>query len=919
MKKTNFLLRVGAIFAIVICFCSAAFAQTLINSEDDLRAITAEGNYKLTADITLTSAWTPIAEFKGTLDGDGHVIFGLTMNTAWDSDQTALFKKTSGTATIKNLGFENASIVGGARTAVVVGLVSGGTTTIENCYVANSTISGRWCVASFVGKVDGGTLTIQNCYSSAYIYNPAISQNSGHTGGIIGHLNNASSKVENCYFSGIIQKELNSSTTPSEGQIAGIVAWNQSSNTINHNVNLAPYLLSNNGKYRISSIQSDNSETNGLPKGDNYSLASTVVSVYNGWENTSAVIATENAQYGLDKKHGLNIPDGDAKAKTQDFYETTLGWSFGESGPWKIIDGGSYPVFKWDALRPSIIALKTSFILSREESTIDLFASVFSGRGLGLTFTTESDKIEINGTQVSLKGEILQYEEVIVSVQEGILAPSLELTIALAPEYIAISTPEELELMRTANTSKYYLAKDLDMTGVAFTTIPEFKGTLDGQGHIIFGLAPASTQDGMGLFGKLLGDAIVKNVGFENAEIIGDARVGVVAGYMEGNATIENCYIANSTISGRWCVGSFVGRIRNVGDNAVIRNCYSSAYLLSPETTNNSGHIGGIVGNIFQTNKATVENCYFSGVIQKEPNETTPTEGQVAGIVGWIGKDDNQVITGYVIQNNVNLAPALLSNNGKHRISSTRSDEEVNDPVPGPNYSLSSTILSTLNDWENSSAIVTTGTSTNKDGENIPGGDANAKAQSFYETLGWEFGESALWKVIDGGSYPVFGWEAQAAHFVAPVKVVDLPTNNAPVDLSKYIFSGRGLDLSFSTESEKVLLSGSSICYKMSISEKDTVDVSVKEGAFTEVYTLRIALEPIIITDDKPANTEAVSIIAQGGEIQATFEGIARVKLYSSTGMLLDEATVNNMYTQNVRQGIYILSINGKTYKVAVK
>ncbi|MDR1122325.1 MAG: hypothetical protein LBM08_15625, partial [Dysgonamonadaceae bacterium] len=115
-----------ALTAIVGCLPLFAFGQTEISTEAGLRAIASDlsGNYKLTADITLTEEWTPIGTFKGTLDGDGHIISGLVINAS-HSDRIALFSITQG-ATIRNLGFENAYVNGHNDAAAIAGQMQGG-------------------------------------------------------------------------------------------------------------------------------------------------------------------------------------------------------------------------------------------------------------------------------------------------------------------------------------------------------------------------------------------------------------------------------------------------------------------------------------------------------------------------------------------------------------------------------------------------------------------------------------------------------------------------------------------------------------------------------------------------------------------------------------------------------------------------
>jgi hypothetical protein len=71
-------------------------------------------------------------------------------------------------------------------------------------------------------------------------------------------------------------------------------------------------------------------------------------------------------------------------------------------------------------------------------------------------------------------------------------------------------------------------------------------------------------------------------------------------------------------------------------------------------------------------------------------------------------------------------------------------------------------------------------------------------------------------------------------------------------------------------------------------------------------------------SDVQTANIPVVNIVAKGGKIQATFEGAKTVRLYSVVGLLLDETTVGGVYSRYLAQGIYILSVGDKSYKVVV-
>ena len=89
--------------------------QTTIYTEQQLIEMAAgekDGNYKLGADITLTKKWNTAGVFKGVLDGDGHTIYNMEIeSSALEADGTAIeymvamFSKNEGT--IKNVAFEN--------------------------------------------------------------------------------------------------------------------------------------------------------------------------------------------------------------------------------------------------------------------------------------------------------------------------------------------------------------------------------------------------------------------------------------------------------------------------------------------------------------------------------------------------------------------------------------------------------------------------------------------------------------------------------------------------------------------------------------------------------------------------------------------------------------------------------------------
>ena len=128
-------------------------------------------NITLDKNIDLTGKdWTPIGtdydnSYKGTFDGGGHTITGLTFTT--NDEYAGLFGWLNRAGTVKNVVMEGVQITshqiyGGS----IGGVVGSGWGTIENCSVSGS-VSGTVYVGGVVGVQIGGSIT--GCSSSATV------------------------------------------------------------------------------------------------------------------------------------------------------------------------------------------------------------------------------------------------------------------------------------------------------------------------------------------------------------------------------------------------------------------------------------------------------------------------------------------------------------------------------------------------------------------------------------------------------------------------------------------------------------------------------------------------------------------------------------------------------------------------------
>ena len=176
-------------------------------------------NITLDTDIDLTGKdWTPIGtdydnSYKGTFDGGGHTITGLTFTT--NDEYAGLFGWLNRAGTVKNLVMEGVQITsnqiyGGS----IGGVVGSGWGTIENCSVSGS-VSGTVYVGGVVGVQIGGSIT--GCSSSATVKGMV------DVGGVAGQTN-SSATLTACYATGNVIIEMDPKKNIAGGSLVGMNA-----------------------------------------------------------------------------------------------------------------------------------------------------------------------------------------------------------------------------------------------------------------------------------------------------------------------------------------------------------------------------------------------------------------------------------------------------------------------------------------------------------------------------------------------------------------------------------------------------------------------------------------------------------------------------------------------------------------------
>ena len=194
-------------------------ADGLMNIAELVNGGKTDINITLDKNIDLTGKdWTPIGtdydnSYKGTFDGGGHTITGLTFTT--NDEYAGLFGWLNRAGTVKNVVMEGVQITshqiyGGS----IGGVVGSGWGTIENCSVSGS-VSGTVYVGGVVGVQIGGSIT--GCSSSATVKGMV------DVGGVAGQTN-SSATLTACYATGNVIIEMDPKKNIAGGSLVGMNA-----------------------------------------------------------------------------------------------------------------------------------------------------------------------------------------------------------------------------------------------------------------------------------------------------------------------------------------------------------------------------------------------------------------------------------------------------------------------------------------------------------------------------------------------------------------------------------------------------------------------------------------------------------------------------------------------------------------------
>ncbi len=541
--------------------------------------------------------------FKGTIDGQGHII----SNVASGGETQNLVGYLLADGTVKNIGFVNATLTG--KSPTLVAFRSYGT--IENIFaVAERSVGSNNQFSGVIVNLSHADM--KNC--TVYV------NDTNTTTGVVGsHVGNAETafKFTNCWAV---------ATLNYAGSGAKICGGGQKFTRTN-----------SIGQRKSVEALKNQTKDRDLTKLDTtyWDITTYGVPVFKGFEKYVNAIAAINAPAEVNGGGGTVTLKANGRATFEIVGETTAATitSVGKLTTAETVAEDTVVTVRikseFDTTKYTDVQITVKKTLPKETlsetftadvtAPLTIAADKFDGTiskvycgSTALDFTA-TDGLTLAASEVAKIG----YGE---TKSIRVLTDRKDYTVNLDVYSKIITTKEDFLNMKsffvaktefpgTRYDGRIALGANIDLGGEKFSTMEAhassggswnsygFRGTFDGKGYTVSNLGGFNgTSATYGIFGIVGADAVIKNVAFVNATIDGSA-CGLFSMRMHG--TIENVYVQGTrTTGGNWS-GAFAGL-----NHGTIRNCVVNVDDSGSGATNN----GALIGNA--ETDCTIENCF---------------------------------------------------------------------------------------------------------------------------------------------------------------------------------------------------------------------------------------------------------------------------------------------------------------------
>ena len=572
-----------------------------------------------TADITLSSAWTPIGSsshpFKGHYNGGGCKISGLSVSGSYQ--YAGLFGYTRGVGNsptnqlceLKNIVVEGCNIdvsgTSGTYAGGIVGYAS------DDSRIINCRVSGTVTATTGAGGIAGQLWTTPSGHISMMSQCFAdVTVAANNKGKLIGYVSTAVSETA-----------LNSKTSyyHADGSCTAF------GNNVDITYSVPLYTVTASSSVTVA-------ETNAtLTHGGKHFFASgaTATLTIDDASKAFSTFSVSGATYSLaaDRKNAtVTLASSDATVSAT---LITITGSCGTNATWTMSDADGNGTFE------TLTINGTGAITSSPWATD--FAATIERVNIG------SADLTISGNPFSTLGEgaLIVVPTTAYAVSYSSAAYASKLRVALG-SYLFTATNE-------GGTAAYEIANETDLRNLSaavnqnhqgcngltfcqtapitlngtFTPIgyfndssdkQDFYGTYDGGGYTISGLSVSSTQVYTGLFGVVRNGGMVKNVRLISPSVtcnFYESRVGALIGLAD-QCTIENCSVVSPIVSATASsqynkVGALVGNL----SAANVQNCFVVSPTVSAAGSTKVGAICGYAYSASTNSYCTLTNVYY--------------------------------------------------------------------------------------------------------------------------------------------------------------------------------------------------------------------------------------------------------------------------------------------------------------------
>ena len=641
-----------------------------IGGESDLQQLAAYVNsghdatglrFKQTTDITMNDNHRAIGcydgnnyrSFKGTFDGNGKIITGLTINKPNENYQ-ALFGRIY-SADIKNVTLVDCNITGKSYVGGIVGYCEGtneSKNTIDNCKVLNGIIAATVNSASYHAGIAGyiyctninncvvsGTITtsVSNEYYggiAGYVGSYSAITNCENTASIVGEGNNHGGILgyENCSSNFSVSGCLNTGTVEGGSNVGGIAGHYDYTSSYSNNYYATPCSkkalngYDSNGRAErayaieagdnVSAISSSNAVISSVLTGNKYFKSgevtltlTTAIPDGNSFVKYTTSEGELSDAFVEDGEHTLNIATNDITISA--LISSNSGTAITAA---MIAD---IPEIRWrgnEAINP---------VLTITNGVTPLVE--------GTDYIVEYANNTVVGEATATVYGINNYKSSVVKTFNIADFPLLTDGENSAENPWLIATEDDLHalasLVNSGARQNGYYKQTVNITLTEEHTAignnnNRFLGSYDGDNKTISGLVINKPDNNyQGLFG-FTDHATVKNVELDNCNITGSHNTGGIAGYAY-YSSISNCTVSGIVQIATGSSAQYLGGIAGYSVDCPISESINHA------TVNGASCVGGISGYL---NWATNTNNLNTGVVTG-----TSYVGSIVGYKGGTG------------------------------------------------------------------------------------------------------------------------------------------------------------------------------------------------------------------------------------------------------------------------------------------